>query len=166
MVVLGCAAQERVSLPTCHMFPCPSHSALSSLPASLSPLPLPIFLLSLLPQSCSPGIGEGVWVRPGQTFPIFYFTRHVFILMGIREKPHKQLAHQSVISWALLLRVRQIGKWPVKREQGVIPTGAGWWETGQEGLGNAGDVCEGPGPVLYLRELQFPPLSHGTVGSL
>lgn len=73
----------------------------------------PNFLFSPSPSQgvgCSPGIREGAWVRHGQAFPIFYFTSHVFILTGIREKPHKQLAHQGFISWTLLFRVRQIGK--------------------------------------------------------
>lgn len=120
-----------------------SLSSSSLLPLSFSlPLTPPNFLFSPSPSQgvgCSLGIGEGVWVSHGQTFPIFYFTSHVFILMGIREKPHKQLAHQGFISWPLLLRVRQIGKraqfWSVSREQGVMCMGAGWWETGQESLG-------------------------------
>lgn len=106
----ACLPATYSSLP--HLLCSPSSQAHSLLPVLAVPYPSQFFIFSLL----LPGGGllagdrRGVWVRHGQTFPIFYFTSHVFILMGIREKPHKQLAHQGFISWTLLLRVRQIGK--------------------------------------------------------
>lgn len=108
----GGGRRGQACLPAmCSRFPQLLPSPLSQL-LSLSLTP-PNFLFSPSQSQgmgCSLGIREGAWVRHGQTFPIFYFTSHVFILTGIREKPQKQLAHQGFISWTLLFRVRQIGK--------------------------------------------------------
>lgn len=44
---------------------------------------------------------------------VFYFTSQVFILKrisGKKQNPTGKLAHQSFISWTLLLRLRPIGK--------------------------------------------------------
>lgn len=89
------------------------HSSFSvPLPPLLFPISSPPSTFSLLQSllGCSLGTGEGLWVRHRQTLPTSYFTSHVFILMGTREKPHKRLAHQGFISRTLLLRVRPIGK--------------------------------------------------------
>lgn len=106
LAYLTCAPSSLISFPLLS----PSPILSSQLP--FLPYPSQCLIFSLLPPGSGllTGIGEGVWVRHRQTFPIFYFTSPVFILMGIREKPHKQLAHQGFISWTLLLRVRQIGK--------------------------------------------------------
>lgn len=94
--------------------PCGPTSLLTSLFLSLLPSPFfppssspsltppnfffPLSTSSLLQSlpGCSLGIAEGLLGRAWANSS--YFTSHVFILMGIREKLNMQLVHQGFIS--------------------------------------------------------------------
>lgn len=106
----ACLGSHLPASPLPFLFLLPSHSFFPApLPPLLPPISstLPPFLPLPEPPRLLTGASRGT--RGQAQTNISYFTSHVFILMGIREKPHRQLAHQGFISWALLFRVRSVG---------------------------------------------------------